>query len=189
MAQGNDASSVGVGKPKVTGAVFIAPITAALPTNATDELPDEYECIGYVSEDGFTVSEERDNEDIPAWGGDTVYTSQTSYTESFSFTPIEINPVVAKMQYGDENVTVTAGAMTVVHNSKELPAKHLVVDTVPNSKTVSRLVVPLAKLTEKGDLTFNDSDPVGRESTFTAQPDESGNTAYEYHAITGLAAE
>lgn len=184
----NDATSVGVGKPKVGGAVYIAPLGTTLPTNASTALDEAFECLGYISEDGVTISEERDSESIAAWGGDSVYTTQTSYTETFAFTPIEINPVVAKSQYGDDNVTVTAGEMVIKHNSSELPAKIIVIETVPNAKTVDRFVVPNAKLTEKGELTLSDSDPMGRESTYTAMPDASGNTAYEYLTITGLPA-
>ena len=183
----NDVTSVAVGKPKVGGAVFIAPLDTTLPTDATTTLDKAFECLGYISEDGVVVTEERDSETIPAWGGDTVATVQTSYTETFAFTPIEVNPVVAAVEYGDANVVVTAGKMTITHNSKELPEKVLVIETVPNSKTVDRFVVPRAKLTEKGDLTMTASEPMGRECTFTALPDDSGNTAYEYMTITGLA--
>ena len=182
----NDVSSVAVGKPKVGGAVFIAPIGSTLPTDASNPLDEAFECLGYISEDGVVVTEERDSETIPAWGGDTVATVQTSYTETFAFTPIEVNPVVAAAEYGDDNVEVTSGKMTITHNSAELPEKVLVIETVPNSKTVARFVVPRAKLTEKGDLTMTDSEPMGRECTFTALPDKSGNTAYEYVTITGL---
>lgn len=176
----NNAATVAVGKPKVGGAVFIAPTTATVPTDATSSLGAEFECLGYISEDGVTVEEERDSESIPAWGGDTVVSSQTSYTETFVFTPIEVNPAVAKAEYGDANVEVTAGKMTIKHNSSEIPEKILVIETVPNSGTVDRFVVPRAKLTEKGELTMTDSDPMGRECTFAAMPDEDGNTAYEY---------
>ena len=134
----NDVSSVAVGKPKVGGAVFIAPLGSTIPTDATTALAEDFECLGYISEDGVVVTEERDSETIPAWGGDTVATVQTSYTETFAFTPIEVNPVVAAAEYGDDNVNVTAGKMTVKHNSKELPEKILVIETVPNSKTVDR---------------------------------------------------
>lgn len=182
----NDVSSVAVGKPKVGGAVFIAPIGSTLPTDASTPLDEAFECLGYISEDGVVVTEERDSETIPAWGGDTVATVQTSYTETFAFTPIEVNPAVAAAEYGDDNVEVTAGKMTITHNSAELPEKVLVIETVPNSKTVDRFVVPRAKLTEKGDLTMTDSEPMGRECVFTALPDGSGNTAYEYMTITGL---
>ncbi len=185
----NDATNVGVGKPKVTGAVFIAPAGTTLPTDASSTLDTKFKGLGYMSEDGAVIVEERESEDIPAWGGDIVYTSQTSYKETIAFTPIEINSNVMKAMYGKKNVTVEVGKMKVAHNAAELPELPLVIETAPNSKTVTRYVIPRAKLTEKGDLALNGSDPMGRELTFTALPDKDGNTMYEYHAITGLTAE
>ena len=182
----NDASNVGVGKPKVGGAVYIGTADSPAPTDASTPLDDTFKLFGYISEDGVTISEERDSEDLKAWGGDTVKTSQTSYKETFAFTPIEVDPVVAAAEYGDDNVSVEAGKMTIKHNSKELPELPLVIETVPNSKTVDRFFVPKAKLTEKGDQALNDSDPMGRECTYTAMPDDEGNTAYEFMTITGL---
>lgn len=176
----NNASYVGVGKPKVGGAVYIAPLAATAPTDATTALDDGFELLGYISEDGVTIAEERDSENITAWGGDTVASVQTSYTETFAFTPIEVNPVVAKAQYGDDNVNVTTGKMTITHSSAEIPEKQLVIETVPNAGTADRFYVPRAKLTEKGDQTLTDSDPMGRECTYTALPDDSGATAYEF---------
>lgn len=184
----NDATNVGVGKPKVTGAAFIAPAKTTLPTDASTQLDAKFKGLGYMSEDGATIAEERDSEDISAWGGDIVYTSQTSYKETIAFTPIEINPEVMRAMYGKDNVKVEEGKLSVTHNAAELPELPLVIETVPNSKTVTRYVVPRAKLTEKGDLSLNGSDPMGRELTFTALPDDKGNTMYEYHAITGLTA-
>lgn len=185
----NDASNVGVGKPKVTGAVSVAKSGSTLPTDAIAELDAAFKALGYCNEDGVTVAEERDSEDIAAWGGDTVYTSQTAYKESVTFTPIECNKYVVQLMYGEDNVTVEAGKMIVKHTGAELPEVCIIIETVPNAKTVARYVIPRAKLTEKGDLTLNDSDPIGRELTFTALPDESGVTMYEYLSITGLTIE
>ena len=58
----NTVSNVGVGKPKVGGAVFVAPKGTALPTSASEELNEAYKCLGYISEDGITVSESRESE-------------------------------------------------------------------------------------------------------------------------------
>lgn len=182
----NDSTLVGVGKPKVGGAISVAPIGTTLPTDATTELSDAFKRLGYVSEDGVTISEERDSEDTKAWGGDIVYTSQTSYKESVAFMPIELNPDVCMLEYGDDNVTVEDGKVTVLHTSASMPEKFLVIETVPNSRVVARYAAPRAKLTEKGDINLNDSDPIGRELTFTLMPDDSGVTMYEYLAITGL---
>ena len=74
------------------------------------------------------------------------------------------------MEYGDANVEVTAGKMTIKHNSSEIPSKPMVIEVVPNSKTVDRFVVPNAKLTEKGELNLTDSDPMGRECIFRGAP-------------------
>lgn len=185
----NDATNVGVGKPKVTGAISVAPSGTTLPTDATSELDAKFNGLGYCNEDGVTVSEERDSEDIAAWGGDTVVTSQTAYKESVTFTPIECNEHVVRLMYGDKNITVQAGKMVVKHTGAELPECCIVIETVPNSKTIARYVIPRAKLTEKGDLSLNDSDPIGRELTFTALPDNGGVTMYEYMTITGLVAD
>ena len=178
----NDASLVGVGKPKVGGAVYIAPLGTTAPTDSTTALDEAFELLGYISEDGVVISEERDSDNLVAWGGDTVRTLQSTYTETFAFTPIEVNPVVARAQYGDGNVTVTAGKMTISHNSSQPAEKMIVIETVPNASTTDRFFVPRAQLTEKGEQTLNDTDPMGRECTYTALPDESGNTAYEFVA-------
>ena len=51
---------------------------------------------------------------------------------------------------------------------------------VLNSNTVKRVVIPHGKISEIGDVVYNDSDPIGYEITITALPDTSGNTHYEY---------
>lgn len=184
----NDSTNVGVGKPKVTGAIFVAPAGTTMPTDATTALPEAFKCLGYMSEDGLVIAEERDTDDISAWGGDVVRTLQTSYKETVTFTPIEINQDVMALEYGDDNVTVEEGSMVVRHTGADLPEKAVVIETVPNEKTVTRYAVPRAKLVEKGDLSLTDSDPIGRELSFTSLPDGTGATMYEYHAITGLSA-
>ena len=69
---GNTATNVSTGKPNVTGAVYVGPKTATLPTDATTALPSSFVCLGYVSEDGVENANEMDVSDIKAWGGNIV---------------------------------------------------------------------------------------------------------------------
>ena len=175
-----NASYVTAGKPKIGGAVSIAPTTTTLPTDATTTLDAAFVNLGYISEDGMTQGMTRDSEAIKAWGGDTVMTSQTEFEETFTFTLIEALSIdVRKAVYGDSNVTgALATGITTVVNSAEL-GLHAWVDLVYNG-AVSRIVIPNGKVSEIGDTSYVDGEPVGYEITVTALPDTSGNCSYEY---------
>lgn len=174
-------SNVAAGKPKVGGAVSVAPTGTALPTDATTNLNSAFVNLGYISEDGMTQEITRDSENIKAWGGDTVLTSQTDFSETFSFTLIEIlNPDVKKVIFGDDNVTgAIATGLTAKVNSKELPARSFVVEMIQNSNLV-RIVIPNGKVSELGEISYTDGEAAGYEVTITALPDATGNCSYEY---------
>jgi hypothetical protein len=176
-----NATLVAAGKPKITGGVWRAPAGTTLPTDASTALGTGFVCLGYVSEDGVTLGVTRESDDIKAWGGDTVMTTQTEFSETFKFTLIEtLNIDVKKAVFGDANVTGTlASGMTTTVNSTELPEAVWVFEMVQNG-AACRIVVPNGKLSEMGDVTFNDSDPIGYEITITALPDTNGNVSYEY---------
>lgn len=177
----SNVNNVTAGKPKTGGAISIAATTATLPTDATTALGEAFAGLGYVSEDGLTQGITRDSEAIKAWGGDTVMTTQTDFAETFTFTLIEaLSADVRKAVYGDSNVTGSlSDGLTTIVNSAELPAKAWVFDMNLNG-AVSRIVVPNGKITEVGEITYADGEPVGYEVTVTALPDTSGNCSYEY---------
>lgn len=175
------ATNVTAGKPKIGGAVSIAATTATLPTDATTALGSAFANLGYISEDGMTQAITRDSEAIKAWGGDTVLTVQTEFEETFTFSLIEALSVdVRKAVYGDSNVTgALATGITTTVNSTELSEHAWVIDLLYNG-AVSRIVVPHGKVSEIGEITYADGEPVGYELTVTALPDASGNCSYEY---------
>ena len=186
-----DASKVTVGKPKKGGAIFRAPIGTELPTDTSTPLNEAFKALGYASEDGFVNSNSPESDSIRAWGGDTVYTYQSSKTDTFTFTLIEaLNVDVLKAVYGDANVTGTLeSGVTIKANGDEQQECAWVVDMILRGNVAKRIVIPSAKVSEVGDISYVDEEAVGYETTITANPDADGNTHYEYIKSAAAAAK
>ena len=172
---------VAAGKPKVSGAIWSAPLGTTLPTDATTALNAAFKDLGYVSDDGLTNELTTDTEEIKAWGGDTVLTAQTGTSDTFKYKLIEaLNIEVLKEVYGASNVTGTlATGIKISVNSKEKIDHVIVIETVVRDK-FKRIVLPIAKIKEMAEITYVDGEPVGYEVTVQALPDSNGNTHYEY---------
>jgi hypothetical protein len=178
----NTVSNVTAGKPKVGGAIYMAPIGSTIPTDAETALDAAFACLGYVSEDGVTNSNSPSTENIRAWGGDNVLNLTTERPDTFQFTLIEtLNVDVLKLVYGADNVTGTlATGITVKANNNEQDEFILVIDMIARGGALKRVVIPDASVSEVGDITYTDDEAVGYETTVSAMPDASGNTHYEY---------
>ena len=183
----NDAKNVSFGKPKATGAVFVAPAGTTLPTSATTSLDAAFKNLGYVSEDGLVNSVETDTETINAWGGDQVLVGQTSFGETFTVNLIETNADTLGVYYGEDNVSVDgSGNITVKVNSDILPACVVVFELVMTGGRVKRIVIGNAQIVDRsGEITYVDGEAVTYPTVFNAYPDADGDTHKEY--ITALA--
>lgn len=177
-----NAEQVTVGSGKATGAIFVAPITTALPTDATTALSG-FTLLGFTSDAGVQISESTDSESITAWEGRTeVYTTVTKYTEQVSFTPIQCNEDVAKLTWGDDMVIVgTNGELTAKHHGKTMEPVHIVIETAPREGIVKRYCQK-SQLTERGEATLDGTQSDMRQLTFNNIADENGVTCYEYTA-------
>jgi len=180
----NNASNVSFGKPKATGAVFVAPAGTALPTDATTALNAAFKGLGYVSEDGLVNSVETDTENVNAWGGDLVLVGQTTFMETFMVNLIETNPDALKVYYGEDNVSVSGDSITITQNSAQLPNVSVVFEIVLTGGRIKRIVVPNAQIVDRsGEITYVDGEPIAYPALFQAYPDANGNSHTEYIAV------
>ena len=174
--------NVTAAKPKIGGAVYVAPIGTTPPTDATTALAAAFKALGYISEDGLTNSNSPSTEKIKAWGGDTVLNISQEKEDTFSFKLIEsLNLDVLKLVYGDSNITGTLSTGLTVKANNGVMASHVfAVEIVLDATTIKRIVIPAADITEIGDIVYADAEAVGYDITLTAKPDSNGNTHYEY---------
>lgn len=176
------ASNVTAAKPKIGGAVATAPAGTTLPTNAKEDLNVAFKKLGYISSDGLTNENSPESEEVKAWGGQTVLSSQTEKKDTFKYKLIEsLNVDVLKETYGPENVTGTLESGIIIKaNGKELPEHCIVIETLLKSGYMKRIVIPRGKVSGIGEVSYKDGEPIGYELTITALPDANENTHYEY---------
>ena len=98
-----------------------------------------------------------------------------------------LNVEVIKEVYGADNVTGTLKTgITVKANSKELIEHPVVIDMTVRDGVFKRIVIPQGKVSEIGDISYNDSDAIGFEITLTGLPDKAGNSHYDYILDTAV---
>ena len=55
----NNTANVAAGKPRVNGAIFVAPVGSTLPTDASTVLDAAFINLGFISDDGVTLGTSR----------------------------------------------------------------------------------------------------------------------------------
>ena len=186
----NNAQNVSVAKPKVGGAIFVAPVGTTLPTDVTTALDTAFQNVGYISEDGVVNTNSPDTDTIKEWGGASVGKIDNGKDDTWQFTMIEaLNPTALKLVYGADNVsgTLTEG-ITVKANSNEQADVALVIDMILKGGALKRVVLPSAGVSEVGEVTYAATSAIGYQTTLLATPDAKGNTHYEYIKSAAAAA-
>lgn len=180
----NDADNVSFGKPKATGAAYIAPIGTTVPTTAWETLDAAFVGLGYVSEDGLVNGTESDTNDVNAWGGDLVLSSHSTFKEMFTLNLLETNAEALKLYYGEDNVDVEGdGSITVRQTSAVLPHHVIVFDMVLTGGRIKRVVIADGQIADRsGEITYVDGEAITYPVVLLAYPDANGQTHVEYIA-------
>lgn len=173
-----DTSNLGIGKGREGGYACIAP-AGTDPADYIDvskTLADlcktntALKSLGYISEDGVTVSADIDTDDVSDWAGSVIASPMSSYGESVEVTFLESRDAVLKAIYGEGNVTASAGTTTVRHNTKFNGSHLFIFDAVVSDTKVKRIVIPNGVIVERDDVEMNNSDLTGYKPTIKCLP-------------------
>lgn len=159
----------------VTGELSSAPTGTARPTSSVVALNAAYTGLGYVSEDGVTQSLNDTIENIKAWqNAAIVRASATETVATFQCTLIENKGKVAELYYKiPGGVTATgAGSWKLNVTANNADQRQFVFDVLDGTKHY-RIDIGAGEVTERGDITYANGEPIGYDVTLTCYPDSS----------------
>lgn len=114
------ASPIATGAPKgakddfAVGYAWRAPLTTTMPADANSEVPAEAQSMGFVGEDGPTLTAEIDADFIRDWNLDQVLQVKQGTTATLEIPVFGWGIEQAKLIYGDDSVVGTEDNFTVV---------------------------------------------------------------------------
>lgn len=176
----NNTANVSAGKGLKGGYIFSAPVGTTLPTDLDTKLDASFKVLGFISEDGITISVEEDSSDLVDMNGDVMDSTYSNRSEKITLTLAEIKAGTFKTEHGSLNVTDENGLITIKHNGDNHDSNSYVFELLLKDGRKWRMVVPNAKLSELGDLTISSSELCQREITLKCAVDTAGNTIYDY---------
>lgn len=186
----NDSTMVSLGKFKVGGYAYWAPAGTALPTNASTALSSAFKLLGYLSEDGLTITTDTDTTEVKDANGQTVMKVITSYAESYKFSMLEVLRVeAAKLRYNEDAVTGSDKSMTIKHQMPSDNGFVLVFEIAMTGNVKDRLVIGNGTRAEFGDRQVHAGDAQVYDVTVSANDMGNGVTAIEYIGVAADVSE
>lgn len=180
---------VTISKPaSATGGVTFGNVGATdLPTDAGSQLPVTYKPMGYVSQDGITLTEDNSDEDIIVWGGLKVRKVRSDHSASIALTLYSTRDVdVLKAVFGDRNVESSGTSITVKHGADMPEVRPYTIETTDESGFKRRFAIPKGQLSVSGDRSLTHSSADGLECTIECLADAEGVNYYEYTELPAV---
>jgi hypothetical protein len=146
------------------GVLYLAPLGTTPPTSATDPLDSAFVDLGYWAEDGSELTPvPGDTVTITAHNGDIVIEKTKKGNLNLKFPFIELNKPVFETYW---DTTVAADGSYTIADGRVLTEYCLVYDRLFSDETIDRQFSPRVRISDRGAVTNNDSDPLTHEMTF-----------------------
>lgn len=164
----------------VVGYAYTAEANASdLPTTTAAVVPTSAEDLGFVSEDGLAIETDRGVEVIRDWNLDDVRMLLTEHSSILTFTIISWTVSALRAYFGAENVSESAGDITVKINSKEI-ANRAWIFNMKDMDRKRRIVIPNGAIESQGELVFRKGEQTPLEIQVRALVDATGEKIYIY---------
>lgn len=166
-----------------TGAVAVAPIGTAMPTDARSALAAAWDDSGYISEDGLSVTITRSTSPIRDWSKSNVRNLLTEFGGTLALSFLQVDEFAAKRMFGANNVTVaaaslTAGEQITIAIGAELPPNEAWCFSMKDGNRRVRVLVPNGQMTEVNQVDFKPDAGNIIGGTLTAYDDGTGHSIY-----------
>ena len=160
------------------GRVWVAPLTATLPTDSDTALQDPWADLGYLTEDGATFTYSRTVESIRSWQSfDPTRRIVTERTVSLAFTMQQWNTATLKFALGGGTISLNGGEYTFTPpDPEDLDLRSLVLEYTDGIKDY-RLVFPQGMVTSNVETQIVRNAEAQLPITFDAIP-EAGSPVY-----------
>lgn len=169
----------------VTGAFYTGPLGTTAPSaTSMDAWPTGMLDLGYISDDGITEGRDEDSEQFTPWQSATPIRSEiTKSTLTFQATLWESKFETISLYYrvglSEMKQTGTGANAVVSFMEKGKPARDLRcfgVDVIDGAYH-RRIFLPMAEVSERGELTYKSDTLIGYDCTITAYPGADGYSA------------
>ena len=169
-----------------TGAVAVAALATAAPTDAGTALPSAWTTGGYVAEDGLTLGINRSMTAIKDWSQANVRKALSDFDGTIQLSFLQVDEFAAKEVFGASNVTKTAASTTHGEQLKiaigaELPEMKSWCFNMKDGDRRVRVYAPCAQVTEVGDVSFVPNAGNAYPATISCYPDSTGKSIYVFY--------
>ena len=166
-----------------TGAVAVAPLGTARPTDARSVLPALWDDSGYVSEDGLSVTITRSTTPIKDWSKSNVRNLLTDFGGAISLSFLQVDQFAAERMFGASNVTVTPATLTAgekieIAIGAELPPIEAWCFSMKDGNARVRVVVPSGQMTDVNQVDFKPDAGNIIGGTLATYDDGTGHSIY-----------
>lgn len=154
---------IAVGAPKqaktdVVGYLYTLPITETPPTNGYSALPTAKKDVGYVGEDGVTLTAEIDAEMVKDWNLDDVLQIKNGASANVEIPVFGLTPDQAAVIYGPDSVVTTTDGFKIIW-AGELPPHVWLVAELRGANGDARLVCDV-QVNSPGEVQFVTNRPI-----------------------------